>query len=126
MEDRAEAVAVAAEQRRATKEARSKAPDSAIQEEEEVYMDAREEGEEGEEDEEDEEGEEGEEEANEPMEEEEVLGREEDEKDGQEADEAAKIYEEELASSSGVHAGDPPPREQDGRPLPRAGVRRVR
>jgi hypothetical protein len=123
MEDRAEAVAVAAEQRRATKEARSKAPDSAIQEEEEVYMDAREEGEE---DEEDEEGEKGEEEANEPMEEEEVLGREEDEKDGQEADEAAKIYEEALAGSSGVHADDPPPREQDGRPLPRAGVRRVR
>eukprot|EP00900_Chrysochromulina_parva_P022809 jgi/Chrpa1/5161/Chrysochromulina_OHIO_Genome00011239-RA len=122
MEDRAVAVAVAAEQRRATKEARSKAPDSAIQEEEEVYLDAREEGEE---DEEDEEGEEGEEEANEPMEEEEVLGREEDVKDGQEADEAAKIYEEALASSSGVHADDPPPREQDGRPLPRAGVRRA-
>ena len=119
MDARAEEDSISKEQRRAAREARARAPESAIPEDEdegEGGVDEQEEEEGCGDDQEPEEGDLPAEEAGE---------EEEDEPAGKAADAAAHQYEEDLRGE-GASVDDPKPRENDGRPPPRAGIRRVR
>ena len=121
MDARAEEDSISKEQRRAAREARARAPppEAAIPEDEdegEGGVDEQEEEEGCGDDQEPEEGDLPAEEAGE---------EEEDEPAGKAADAAAHQYEEDLRGE-GASVDDPKPRENDGRPPPRAGIRRVR
>ena len=119
MDARAKEDSISKEQRRAAREARARAPESAIPEDEDEGEGGVDEQEEEEDHGDDQEPEEGDLPA-------EVAGEEEeDEPAGKAADAAAQEYEEGLRGE-GASADDPEPRENDGRPPPRAGIRRVR